>query len=50
MKDRGIFNTVHEEVGQIIVAEINSDRIKDLVDPESDALRSLIIKGETQAV
>jgi isocitrate lyase len=42
MKQRGIFAEVNEEVGQIIVADVNTDRISELVKPESDELEKLI--------
>jgi isocitrate lyase len=50
MKVRGIFSNVYEDVGQIIVAEINQGRIEELVDPENDALENLITKTEKQSV
>jgi len=45
MKARGIFSAVNAEVGKIIVAEVNKDRIKELTDPDKVALTTLIQKG-----
>lgn len=45
MKARGIFTAVNAEVGKIIVAEVNKDRIKELADPDHAALTVLIQKG-----
>lgn len=45
MKARGIFSTVSSEVGKIIVADVNKDRIKALVDADRAALTTLIQKG-----
>jgi isocitrate lyase len=42
MKERGIFRAVNEEVGEIIVGDVNKDRIKQLLDPDRVALRALI--------
>jgi isocitrate lyase len=42
MKARGLFSTVTDEVGQIIVAEVAKERIKDLVGPNRKALEALI--------
>ncbi|MBI3449970.1 MAG: hypothetical protein HY049_13775 [Acidobacteria bacterium] len=44
MKSHGIFSDVHSEVGQIIVAEVNGDRIAELVEPDRKALAKLIDK------
>jgi len=44
MKNHGIFREVHSEVGQIIVAEVNKDRINELLNPDRVALRKLIDK------
>ena len=44
MRDQGLFAEVAQEVGQIIVADINYARVKDLLDPGKDALRKLIRK------
>jgi isocitrate lyase len=45
MKARGIFSAVNAEVGKIIVAEVNKDRIKELCEPDGVALGVLIQKG-----
>ncbi len=42
MKKRGIFSSVNNEVGQIIVADVNKDRVKALLDPDRAALTALI--------
>jgi isocitrate lyase len=44
MRDQGLFAEVVQEVGQIIVADINPERVKTLLDPGKDALRKLIRK------
>jgi len=44
MKAQGLFSDVHDEVGQIIVAEVNAEMIARLVDPEGKALEDLIYK------
>ncbi len=38
MKTRGIFSNVHEEVGQIIVADVNRSRVLALAEPDHVAL------------
>ncbi len=45
MKTLGIFNYVHTEIGQIIVAAVNASRITELVAGDREALRNLIQKG-----
>jgi isocitrate lyase len=45
MKERGIFSAVNSEVGKIIVADVNKDRIHELVDPDRAALGKLIAEG-----
>jgi isocitrate/methylisocitrate lyase len=44
MKTLGIFNDVHTEIGQIIVAAVNTPRIGELVAADRVALRTLIQK------
>lgn len=44
MKSHGIFSDVHQEVGEIIVAEVNQSRIEELLAPDREALRRLIRK------
>jgi len=42
MQKRGLFSSVTDEVGEIIVAEVAKDRVKALVDPSRKALEALI--------
>ncbi len=44
MKDHGVFTEVHDEIGHIIVATVNLDGIKELLEPDEKALRGLIAK------
>ena len=44
MKSHGIFREVNTEVGQIIVADVNHQRISELLAPDQEALRKLICK------
>ncbi len=44
MKNHGIFSDVHSEVGHIIVAEVNKDRIAQLLEADRVALTKLIDK------
>jgi isocitrate lyase len=44
MKRLGIFTDVHMEVGQIIVAEVNTERVTQLVGADKTALTELITK------
>ena len=44
MQDLGIFSVVRTEIGQIIVAEVNRERIVELVQPEGGPLAELIRK------
>jgi isocitrate lyase len=44
MKSHGIFSEVYQEVGEIIVAEVNHRRIEELLKPDRVALRKLITK------
>ncbi|MDD4866324.1 MAG: isocitrate lyase ICL2 [Mycobacterium sp.] len=44
MKSHGIFSEVNQEVGEIIVAEVNHPRIDELLSPDRVALRKLITK------
>jgi isocitrate lyase len=46
MKTHGIFSDVSSEIGDIIVADVNADRIADLLEPDAEALRRLIEKKE----
>ena len=44
MKSHGIFREVNTEVGQIIVADVDHERISELLAPDHEALRKLICK------
>ena len=44
MKEQGIFINVAEEIGAIIVADVNTERVAELLDEETDALTRLIAK------
>ncbi len=46
MKSHGIFSEVYQEVGEIIVAEVNHPRIEELLEPDRVALRRLITKED----
>ena len=46
MKSHGIFSEVYQEVGEIIVAEVNHPRIEELLKPDRVALRKLITKED----
>jgi len=46
MKSHGIFSDVHQEVGEIIVAEVNQPRIEELLAPDRAALGRLIRKED----
>lgn len=39
MKAHGIFSDVHKDVGEIIVADVNQDRIAELLEPDRAALK-----------
>ncbi len=42
MKALGLFSSVTEEVGEIIVADVNQDRVKELLASDRKALRALV--------
>jgi isocitrate lyase len=42
MKAMGIFDEVNDEVGQIIVAEVNTARVQELLAPDGEELRKLV--------
>jgi isocitrate lyase len=42
MKSHGLFSDVHDEVGHIIVADVNAEGVKALLAPDRDRLSSLI--------
>ena len=44
MKAHGIFREVHQEVGRINVAEVDRNRIGELLEPDGKALMRLIDK------
>ncbi len=44
MQDLGIFTVVRTEIGQIIVADVDRERVGELVRPEADSLAELIRK------
>ena len=44
MQDLGIFTVVRTEIGQIIVADVNRERVGELIRPEADSLAELIRK------
>jgi isocitrate lyase len=44
MKSHGIFSDVYQEVGEIIVADVNHERIEELLAPDHAALMRLIRK------
>jgi isocitrate lyase len=46
MKSHGIFSDVHQEVGEIIVADVNHERIAELLAPDRKALQRLIRKED----
>lgn len=48
MKRLGIFTAVNTEVGQIIVADVDRDRVAQLLAPDRDALLELIRKPTAQ--
>ncbi len=44
MKAHGIFSDVHDEIGGIIVADVNPERLVELLEPDGTALQRLIEK------
>ena len=46
MKSHGIFRDVYQEVGEIIVADVNQPRIDELLAPDHEALLKLISKDD----
>jgi len=48
MQELGIFTVVRTEIGQIIVADVNRERVDGLVRPDADALAALIRKPVPQ--
>ncbi len=50
MREQGVFSEVHDEVGQIIVARVNVERVKQLLEPDRKELEGLIAKVDKQVV
>jgi len=46
MKSHGIFSNVHQDVGEIVVADVNQPRIDQLLAPDREALGKLIRKED----
>jgi isocitrate lyase len=46
MKSHGIFSNVYQEIGEIIVADVNQPRIDELLASDREALRRLIAKED----
>jgi len=46
MKSHGIFSGVHEDVGEIVVADVNQPRIDELLAPDRQALMRLVRKED----
>ncbi len=46
MKSHGIFSNVYQEVGEIIVADVNQARIDELLNSDREALKKLIAKQD----
>ena len=46
MKDHGIFKEVSSEIGDIIVAEVDGERVAELLEPDMKALKRLISKKD----
>ncbi len=44
MKTHGLFSDVHDEVGQIIVADVSAENVKVLLAPDRARLEALIQK------
>ncbi len=42
MKRRSLFSDVNDEVGEIIVADVNRERVRQLVEPDQTLLRALV--------
>ena len=45
IRELGIYEGIQTEVGQIIVAKVDTERVRALVKPDSEELRKLIAKG-----
>ncbi len=44
IRELGIYEDLQTEIGQIIVAQVNTERVRELVRPDSEELRRLITK------
>ena len=44
MKALGVYGEIQTEIGQIIVAKVSADRVKELLNPDREELRRLIAK------
>jgi isocitrate lyase len=42
MKTHGLFSDVHDEVGHIIVADVNAEGVRALLAPDTERLHALI--------
>jgi isocitrate lyase len=42
MKTHGLFSDVHDEVGDVIVADVSAEGVKALLAPDRDRLNALI--------
>jgi isocitrate lyase len=42
MRARGLFSNVNDEVGEIIVADVNKERVKSLLEADRAALKTLV--------
>ncbi len=45
IRELGIYENMQTEIGQIIVAQVNTERVRSLVRPDSEDLHRLITKG-----
>ena len=45
MQDLGLYDEIRTEIGEIIVAQVAAERVKELVKPNSDELKKLITKS-----
>jgi isocitrate lyase len=50
MKELGIFTMVRTEIGSIIVADVDRERVSELVAPDAEALDELVRKPLAQPV
>ena len=48
MQDLGIFTVVRTEIGQIIVADVDRERVSELVRPDGEKVAELIRKPTPQ--